>query len=235
MAKILLLESSTEVCSVALAKDGQLVDLEENREGLNHSELLTSFVETIFIRNNISASRLDAVAVSKGPGSYTGLRIGVSAAKGLCYAAGLPLIAISTLESMAKYLINHPEEFQLKVDECTLFCPMIDARRMEVYYSVYSHKGEIKEPVTAKVVTEDTFRDMLNEYKLVLYGNGAQKCKDIIVDKNAVFSEPQKASARFMAEIAEVYFKKQKFEDVAYFEPFYLKDFIATIPKNKVL
>jgi len=235
MALILSLESSTEVCSVALARDGNIIDLIENQEGLNHAKLLTSYVETIFKKNNISAFNIDAVAVSKGPGSYTGLRIGVSAAKGLCYAANKPLIAISTLESMAKYLIWNPDEFGLVIEDNTLLCPMIDARRMEVYNTIYNNEGRLMEPISARIVNDSIFAHLLKEHEIVFFGNGAEKCKSILNNKNALFLGPQKASARFMAILAEEYFVGNEFEDVAYFEPFYLKDFIATIPKNKII
>lgn len=235
MALILSLESSTEVCSVALSREGQLIDYEENHKGLNHSELLTSFVETIMHRNRIKASDVDAFAVSKGPGSYTGLRIGVSAAKGLCYASGKPLIAISSLDALAWYLLEHPGDYNLSINPETLLCPMIDARRNEVYCTLFDSKGNCIEPVSAKIIEEDTFKQYVSTYKVILLGNGAAKCRKILKDKNVKFTGPEKSSARFMAGLAEKKFVNKEFEDIAYFEPFYLKDFIATIPKNKVL
>ncbi len=235
MALILSLESSTEVCSVALSREGQLIDLEENQEGLNHSELLTFFVETIMHRNRIKASDVDAFAVSKGPGSYTGLRIGVSAAKGLCYASGKPLIAISSLDALGWHLLKNPGEYQVSLTPETLLCPMIDARRNEVYYTLFDHKGNCLEPISAKIIKEDSFKQYISKYRVILLGNGAAKCRKILTDKNIEYAGPEKSSAAFMAGLAEKRFENTDFEDVAYFEPFYLKDFIAVIPKNKVL
>jgi len=235
MALILSLESSTEVCSVALSHDGQLIDLEENQEGLNHSELLTSFVETIMHRNRIKASEVDAFAVSKGPGSYTGLRIGVSAAKGLCYASGKPLIAISSLDALGWHLLQNPQEYQVSLTPETLLCPMIDARRNEVYCTLFDYKGNCLEPISAKIIKEDSFKQHISTYCVILFGNGAAKCRKILKGENIEFSGPEKSSAVFMAGLAEKKFENKDFEDVAYFEPFYLKDFIAVIPKNKVL
>ena len=236
MATILNIETSTEVCSVSLAKNGELLFEEESTEGLNHSELLTVFIENIFKENNIDFETLDAVAVSKGPGSYTGLRIGVSVAKGLCYALNKPLIAISTLDAMAGYTVQNLNHFyKSSAYESVLLCPMLDARRMEVYTSVYNASGKQIEPITAKIIEEKSFISFLENNKMLFFGNGSEKCKSKIQHVNAVFQGPLKASARFMILLAEKKYKKKEFEDVAYFEPFYLKDFIATIPKNKII
>ncbi len=235
MSLFLLLESSTEVCSVALSSDEKLIDNIENLNGLNHSELLTVYIEELLKRNKIQISDIDAFVVSKGPGSYTGLRIGISAVKGLSYAAGKPIVGISTLDAMADYLSKYPEEFQLKTDDKTLICPMIDARRMEVYTALYNKSGEQIESISAKIIENSSFEKQLKENKIIYIGNGAQKCKDQITSKNALFNEPFKASARFMIPLAYKKFKNNDFEDVAYFEPYYLKDFVATIPKNKII
>ena len=232
MGTILLIESSTEVCSVALCKNGQTMALKENQEGLNHSEFLAVYIRDILKENNLAPSGLDAVAVSKGPGSYTGLRIGVSTAKGICYAANKPLIAISTLDAMADHCLNNPAEFGIKIDKNTLLSPMIDARRMEVYTSLYDHKGTTIEPISAKIIETGSYAQLLENNKILFFGNGAAKCKDTIVHKNALFVEPRKTSARFMAQLAEKSYNKNDFVDVAYFEPYYLKDFVATVPKN---
>ncbi|MFW6310237.1 MAG: tRNA (adenosine(37)-N6)-threonylcarbamoyltransferase complex dimerization subunit type 1 TsaB, partial [Prolixibacteraceae bacterium] len=158
MGQILNIETSTEVCSVALAKDGRLLFGEKNNEGLNHSELLTVFIEKLLHENAVAGGTIDAVAVSKGPGSYTGLRIGVSVAKGLCYALNKPLIAVGTLDAMGNYTARNPEEFNVGTSlKNTLFCPMIDARRMEVYTSLYDISGQQIEPVTAKIIDESSF------------------------------------------------------------------------------
>lgn len=237
MATILNIETATEVCSVNLARDGKILVEKESSEGLNHSRLLTVFIEEIFRENSFEPTQLDAVAVSKGPGSYTGLRIGVSVAKGLCYSLGIPLIAVGTIDALGTYTAVHKEKYlpDLTDAENTLFCPMIDARRMEVYTAFFNTKGEKIEPVSAKIIDENSFLEYLNQRKVLFFGNGAAKCKPAIVHPNALFAGPLKASARFMIKLAEEKYNNNTFEDVAYFEPFYLKNFIATIPKNKVI
>lgn len=236
MALILNIETSTEVCSVALSKNGELLFEKESQEGLNHSELLTVFIEGLFLKNNINMSTLDAVAVSKGPGSYTGLRIGVSVAKGLCYALEIPLIAVGSLDALGIFAAQNLSQFYvIPPDENLLFCPMIDARRMEVYTAIYNSKGEQIESVSAEIIDKNSFSNYFNQNKILFFGNGAEKCKQHLVNPKAVFQGPLKASARFMQKLAEVKYNKNEFEDVAYFEPFYLKNFIATIPKNKLI
>ena len=234
MATILNIETSTEVCSVVLAKDGEILFEKESAEGLNHSELLTVFIEELFTENNLQMNILDAIAVSKGPGSYTGLRIGVSVAKGLCYALDIPLIAIGTLDAMGFYASQDATSVSLAADN-VLFCPMIDARRMEVYTALYNSKGENVKPVSAEIIDEDAFSSFLENHKVLFFGNGAAKCKHLLMHSNALFDGPSKTSARFMISFAEKKYNNKEFENVAYFEPFYLKNFVATIPKNKVL
>lgn len=236
MALILNIETSTEVCSVSLAENGKTLFQKESSEGLNHSELLTVFIEDLFKENNLNMAGIDAVAVSKGPGSYTGLRIGVSVAKGLCYALDKPLLGIGSLEGMGTHVANYSKEFYgSESGEELLFCPMIDARRMEVYTALYNANGEEVLPVSAKIIDENSFSDYLKDKKVLFFGNGAAKCKEALGHKNAIFKGPAKTSAAFMQNMAEVKFSKKEFEDVAYFEPYYLKDFVATVPKNKVL
>jgi tRNA threonylcarbamoyladenosine biosynthesis protein TsaB len=237
MATILNIETATEVCSVNLARDGEILAEKESMEGLNHSRLLTVFIEEIFRENNFKPKHIDAVSVSKGPGSYTGLRIGVSVAKGLCYSLGIPLIAVGTLDALGKYAAQNRQQFIQGMEhaENALFCPMIDARRMEVYTALFNASGEKVEPVSAKIIDEKSFREHLNQHPVLFFGNGAEKCKPTLTHYNAVFSGPLKASARFMIKIAEEKYNNNEFEDVAYFEPFYLKNFIATVPKNKVI
>lgn len=236
MALILNIETSTEVCSVVLSKNGELLYEKVSSDGLNHSELLTVFIEQIFSENKIKLSDLDAVAVSKGPGSYTGLRIGVSVAKGLCYALNIPLIAISTLDSMGIFTSKNASLFVNDINAGkTLFCPMIDARRMEVYTALFNEKGENIKEISAEVIDENAFSEELKENKILFFGNGADKCKVHLTHDNALFSGPEKASAQFMQLLAEDKYKRKEFEDVAYFEPFYLKNFVATIPKNKII
>jgi tRNA threonylcarbamoyladenosine biosynthesis protein TsaB len=234
MALILNIETSTEVCSVNMSRNGQLIAERESIEGMNHSRLLTVYIDELFRETGIPASALDAVAVSKGPGSYTGLRIGVSVAKGLCYSLDIPLIAVGTLDVAGKYAAENHVKY-LAADNPvveTLFCPMIDARRMEVYTAIYNIRGEILEPVSAKIIDENSFSGLLQNHRILFFGNGAQKCRQTLVHPNALFTGPDKASARFMIKCAEEKYNNSHWEVVAYFEPFYLKDFVATVPRK---
>ena len=235
MGKILILESSTEVCSVALSNNGQLIDFLEDKNGQNHARLLTVYIDELLRKNNTAVSEIMAVAVSKGPGSYTGLRIGVSVAKGFCYANQIPLIAVSTLEAMAQEAIRISSDLLHQTEKPKLFCPMMDARRMEVYTCLFDENGKEIEPVSAKIITSTTFENELQKNTVVFFGNGAAKCKKEISSDNAIFIEQIYASATLMCKLAFESYTKKEFVDVAYFEPFYLKDFIATVPKNNVL
>lgn len=236
MVRILQLETSTEACSVALSENGKTILLKESVEGLNHAEKLTVFVEELLRENNIEPTILSAVAVSKGPGSYTGLRIGVSVAKGICYALNIPLISINSLRVLATYsAINYSRYLKGINEDNILFCPMIDARRMEVYTSLYNAKGKQLKPVSAEIIDNGFLLSYLEKNSVLFFGNGAKKCKDVITHPNAHFKGPETTSAQFMSEIAFDKYNKKQFEDVAYFEPFYLKDFVATIPKNKII
>ncbi|MFV0267926.1 MAG: tRNA (adenosine(37)-N6)-threonylcarbamoyltransferase complex dimerization subunit type 1 TsaB [Draconibacterium sp.] len=235
MATILNIETSTEVCSVSLTKHGETLFLKESTEGLNHSQLLTVFIEELFTSADFGKKELDAVAVSKGPGSYTGLRIGVSVAKGLCYGLNIPLIGVGSIDAMGHYAAENVADFYAESNENLLFCPMIDARRMEVYTAIFDKKGEMIQPVSAEIIDESSFGSLLEENKILFFGNGAEKCKAALTHPNAVFEGPAKTSARFMQKLSENKFNQREFENVAYFEPFYLKDFVATIPKNKIL
>ncbi|MFA8434163.1 MAG: tRNA (adenosine(37)-N6)-threonylcarbamoyltransferase complex dimerization subunit type 1 TsaB [Marinifilaceae bacterium] len=236
MALLLNIETSTSVCSVALARDGQIISLKENKEGMNHATLLTVFIENILKENELSPSDLDAVAISMGPGSYTGLRIGVSTAKGICFGANIPLIAINTLEAMA-YPIAKMEKVQnlLKNPETAWYCPMIDARRMEVYTAFFDGKNQLMKETSADIIDETSYLSTLDQRELIFFGDGSAKCNGTISHSNAHFLEEITPSAVNMAELAEEKFKENKFEDVAYFEPFYLKDFVATVPKKNIL
>ncbi len=229
MALIINIESTTDVCSVALGKDGEVLDYRENRDGRNHASLLTVYIEELLKAHAINANRLDAVAVSGGPGSYTGLRIGVSAAKGICFAAGIPLIAISPLQAMAHHVSGLPDV------GTTLLCPMIDARRMEVYSALYDSNNNIVDNVQAEIIDENTYSDILNDCSIAFFGNGSEKCQPFITHKNAFFLPDIHTSARFLVSLSERAFQNNLFEDTAYYEPFYLKDFVATKPKNQVL
>ena len=236
---ILLIETSTELCSVALSRGSQCLAVRENSEGRNHATMLTPFIDDLMKTCNVSIRQLDAVAVSSGPGSYTGLRIGLSTAKGLCYGGNVPLIAVSTLQAMSiGFVQQYPETRnpsgealnELKVE--TLLCPMIDARRMEVYTVLYNNDGRQMEEVSAKIITEQSFASWLDERPVYFFGNGAAKCRNIITHPNAVFPEGFAHSARYMIQPALQAYHEKRFEDVAYFEPFYLKDFIAG-PKKR--
>ena len=235
MAQILNIETSTEVCSVSIALNGQLLFKKESTDGLNHSKVLTVFIEQLLNENNLTAKSLDAVAVSKGPGSYTGLRIGVSVAKGLCYGLDIPLISVNSLEALGIFAAHNLDKYGLnKTENDFLFCPLIDARRMEVYTALYNLNGEEIKPVSAEIIDDQFLAGLLENQKILFFGNGAEKCKSTITHKNALFLGPQTASAEYMQIIAEEKFRKNEFEDVAYFEPFYLKNFVATIPRNKI-
>lgn len=194
---------------------------------MNHAALLSSFIEEAL---KTTGKKPDAVAVSSGPGSYTGLRIGVSTAKGLCYGWGIPLIAVSTLETMASQALK-----AIADNSKALFCPMIDARRMEVYSAFYNAKGEPVEGVSANIITETSFSETLEKQPVYFFGNGAAKCKTVLTHSNALFLENIVPLATDMIQLAERAFKNKQFVDVAYFEPFYLKEFQVTTPKNKVL
>ncbi|MCQ2375536.1 MAG: tRNA (adenosine(37)-N6)-threonylcarbamoyltransferase complex dimerization subunit type 1 TsaB [Salinivirgaceae bacterium] len=229
MALILSFETSTTVCSVALSRNGVIVDSQESFETKSHASLLTVFAQDILQRNSISAQELDAVAVSQGPGSYTGLRIGVSAAKGLCYSLGKKLLAVDTLKAMA---LMAADKVEAKPD---VFCAMIDARRMEVYCAMFDQQLNRISNTEAVVVDENSFAATLSGKKVAFFGDGAAKCMPVINSQNAVLVDGVYPSARYMAVLAEQSFAAGDFKDVAYFEPFYLKDFVATKPKNKVL
>ena len=231
MALILNIETSTSVCSVALAQDGKLLDYREINDDKSHAEVLTVFIQEIFSESNQNISDLDAVSVSMGPGSYTGLRIGVSVAKGICYAQKLPLIAINTLQSLAKNIFTDSK----LSNENTLAAPMIDARRMEVYSAIYDSNNNEQQETKAIVIDESSYIEFLDKQKLVFFGNGAEKCKSTITHKNAIFIDDYFCSAKNMIQISEDKFNEEQFEDVAYFKPFYLKSFVAIKSTKNVL
>lgn len=234
MAAILIIESSTEICSVALSVDGVLTDHAESGEGQNHARLITVFAQELLSRNNISADDLVAVAVSKGPGSYTGLRIGVSVAKGICYACQIPLISICTLEAMTRHVIGNRVNYHVPENKPALFCPMIDARRMEVYSELFDETGAVMKPISAIIVDENFLSEELAHNNVVFFGNGSEKCRKVIHSANALFIGHLDASAKFMCNLVWDAYNKKQFENVAYFEPFYLKDFVATVSKKNL-
>ena len=225
---ILHIETSTELCSVALSRGGDCLAVEENGEGRNHAAMLTSFIEHLLDENNVSAGQLDAVAISSGPGSYTGLRIGLSTAKGLCYGGNIPLISVSTLQAMSMGFV-----WQHHILPSALLCPMIDARRMEVYTALYDQEGRQIEKVSAEIITDQSFVSWLEGCQIFFFGNGAAKCRTAITHPNAVFSDHFAHSARYMIPSALKAYTEKRFEDTAYFEPFYLKDFIGTFTQNE--
>ncbi len=235
MAVILILETSTEVCSVALMEDGHIIDIIESKDGQNHARLVTVFADSLMERNNIKPNDLVAVAVSKGPGSYTGLRIGISTAKGICYASSIPLIAIGTLEAMSDHVMSNLEKYAISEEKPSLFCPMIDARRMEVYTMLLDENGNVLKPVTAEIIDESFFAGESNEKQLVVFGNGSAKCIPVLKSTNAIFVDGIEASAQHMGKLVWQAYINKRFENVAYFEPFYLKDFVATVSKKNML
>ena len=219
-----MIETATEVCSVALAKDGQLISLREISDGNSHSANVAVFLDEVLKEAGKIPKDLDAVAVSKGPGSYTGLRIGVSSAKGLSYGLSIPLISINTLKSMCKGVL----EKHKATDHSAFFCPMIDARRMEVYSAFYDGKLQMIRDVQADIVDENSYEEYLAQHPVYFFGNAALKCKEVLSKHpNAFFIEDIQLSAANMAELAEEKYKQAAFENAARFEPFYLKDFIA--------
>ncbi len=270
MALILNIETATTVCSVSLARDGELLSFKEQNGDYSHAENLTLFIEDVCKRANISLKDVDAIAVSKGPGSYTGLRIGVSTAKGLCYSLDKPLIAINTLKHLALSVLpilptlTTPDsqlptpdsqlptphsplptpDSQLPTPNSQLptpnsplpthLCPMLDARRMEVYCAVYDSKGNEVRATAAEIIDENSFGEIFKTSKIVFFGDGAAKCKGVLSHNiNAVFLDDIVPSAKDMIKLAEEAFNAKTFEDVAYFEPFYLKDFVAGKKKGE--
>jgi len=223
---ILQIETATTVCSVALARDGEVVAYKQLNERNVHAEIITLFIEELITTVAIKYSDLDAIAVSCGPGSYTGLRIGVSTAKGLCFALDKPLIAVETLAAMAQGVIDSNEHSNM------LLCPMIDARRMEVYTAVFDTKGNRIMATSAEIIDENSFAGLLKDHQILFFGDGAEKCRDILGENfNAVFLAGFTNSATHLTRQAFEKFNQKDFEDVAYFEPYYLKDFIAGTKK----
>ena len=228
MSCILHIETSTNVCSVAVSEDGKVIFDKADRTGNNHAEALGSFVDEAMSFADSHAIPLDAVAVSSGPGSYTGLRIGVSMAKGVCYALDLPLLSVPTLELMCVPILLCNEE----IEDDALLCPMIDARRMEVYAALYDRALKPVRGIQADVVDGDTYRQWLDQRPVYFFGNGAAKCMDTIAHPNAHLIEGIEPLAKWMMPLAEKKMLNDIYEDVAYFVPYYLKDFVAKTPKD---
>jgi len=239
MPLLLHIETTTKACSVGLSRDGQMAALRESVDkDYAHSNLLTVYIEELFAAAGVTPDQLDAVAVSSGPGSYTGLRIGVSAAKGLCYALDIPLIAVNTMRALAVVARNRittckgylsPNSLEL------LYCPMIDARRMEVYYALFDSKHRPIKETGAAIIDENSFKKQLESKKIIFFGDGAEKCRPLIQSKNALFLKDVWPSAKGMIQEAESKWEQKDFVNLAYFEPYYLKDFVAGKPKVKGL
>jgi tRNA threonylcarbamoyladenosine biosynthesis protein TsaB len=232
MAAILNIETATPLCSVALVINGRLMSLRETQEEKSHAARLTVYIEEILKEQGLQIKDLHAIAIGKGPGSYTGLRIGVSTAKGLCYGAGIPLIAVGTLRIMANYAKEILRERSFPLDENILLCPMIDARRMEVFSCLYNTSGEEKEPISAKIIDAATYARHLQTSKIYFFGSGMNKCRGVLSHPNAYFLDEIHPHAAALAALAEEKYQEKKFENLAYFEPFYLKEFVATVPKK---
>ena len=230
MPCLLHIETSTRVCSVALSEDGALLFHKEDMEGPSHAVSCGVFVDEALSFAESHAIPLDGVAVSQGPGSYTGLRIGVSMAKGVCYGRQVPLIALPTLKVLCVPVLLYHEE----IPQDALLVPMIDARRMEVYAAVYDRALREKRAVQPDVVNADTYLPWLEQGPVCFFGNGAAKCREVISHPNALFISDINPLAKYMLPLAEQAMARQEFQDVAYFEPFYLKEFIATKSKNLI-
>lgn len=224
MSKILLIETATKVCSIGISVNGQRISIRENDEQKSCSQVITVMIEEVMKESTIKLSELDAVAVSCGPGSYTGLRIGISTAKGICYGLNKPLISINTLEVLANgFKINGKNEAML--------CPLIDAKRNESYVAIYGRNLNQIIPPHPEIFNENSFEELLNKTMVYFFGDGSSKLKGIIKNhKNAIFEGPEYPSVAFMASSVEKKFCLNQFEDVAYFEPFYLKEFKSIRP-----
>lgn len=228
MSCILHIETSTNVCSVAVSHDGTVVYDKDDFSGPNHAEKLGVFVDEALSFIDQSLLTLDAVAVSSGPGSYTGLRIGVSMAKGICYGRDAKLISIPTLELLCvPVLLGHDE-----IEDDAFLCPMLDARRMEVYAGIWNRALKPVREISADIVTADTYKEYLDQHPIYFFGNGAAKCMDTIGSDNAHLIENIYPLAKNMMPLAEQRFNRGMFEDVAYFTPSYLKDYVAIKPKD---
>lgn len=235
MALILSIETTTSVCSVALAKNGNLLSLRELNSVNSHAEVLNGFIQEVLKESALSLQDLDAVAVSEGPGSYTGLRIGVSTAKGLCYSLDIPLINVSTLKALAAHT-KESLDAEVLQNKDLLFCPMIDARRMEAYTAHFSMEMLENRGVEAEVIDENTYLELLKKHHFVFSGDAAKKFMPLYAgNQNAHFYPEILLSAKGMMRFAEEKFNNQDFADLAYFEPYYFKAFIAGIPRVKGL
>ena len=229
MATILHIETATDVCSTTLSENGTSLFSKICTEGPSHATNLPVFIEETLAFAREHSKLPDAIAVSAGPGSYTGLRIGISTAKGLCYGLDAKLIAIDTLQLIAQNALSHVKESD------ALICPLIDARRIEVYTTIFDTNLAVVKPIEAKIIDETAFLDLLDKHIIYFCGNGAEKCKAMITHTNARFLSDIHPLANHMIHLAEQAYETHKFEDVAYFEPFYLKEFQATVAKKSII
>lgn len=228
MERILFIETSTELCSTALSEDGKIISVRENAER-KHASLTAPFIKEMLDEHNLSVKDCSAVCVSMGPGSYTGLRVGVSTAKGLCFGAGLPLMAIGSLDTLVWQAIGE----NLVPEGCKYIVPMIDARRMEVYTAVFTPDGKQVTETEPKIIDPESYSDLLAQGPVLFIGDGAGKCADLIKSPAATFVQTC-PRAKSMLVPAEKLYAEKHFEDTAYFEPFYLKEFVPTISKKSV-
>ena len=230
MSEIILIETSTSLCSAAIERDGEIISRRESTVPRSHASLTAVFIREMLDELGLKVSDCDAVCLSSGPGSYTGLRVGSSTAKGLCFGAGIPLISVGTLDLLAFQAIKE----NLLPRGCKAIVPMIDARRMEVYSAVYDTGGNRLSEVAPVIVDGNSFHELLSDSPVLFIGDGALKCKDVLgSNPNAVFAQAF-PNASAMAELAERAFKEKRFENTAYFEPFYLKEFVATVSRKKL-
>jgi tRNA threonylcarbamoyladenosine biosynthesis protein TsaB len=236
MTKILHIESATQICSVCISHDEDILGMRETQDPNSHSKLLTVFIEQLLDELNLNIHDLDAVALSLGPGSYTGLRIGASSAKGLAYGSGIPVIGLDSLQIMANGILHSTDLIPKQISGSNFILrPMIDARRMEVYTAAYNQHLDQLDKVRAVIIDQSSFSKELEEQAVIFFGNGAEKCAEVIHHPNAIHLPDIESSSLFMPSLALQKFRAADFLDTAYFEPFYLKEFIATIPKNKVI
>ncbi|MFT7085889.1 MAG: tRNA threonylcarbamoyladenosine biosynthesis protein TsaB [Vicingaceae bacterium] len=226
MSYLLAIETATKICSVGLFKDDELLLLKEEKGDYSHAENLADFTSKLLIESNLSVKDLSAIVVSKGPGSYTGLRIGVSFAKGLCYALKIPLISIDTLHALALGWV------QVGNPEVDLICPMIDARRMEVYSAIYSSKLQSLKSISADIIEVNSYSELIQDKTVVFIGDGAKKSQNLLQGEKRTFRGDFLPSAAYLGKEGYRKFQEAKFEDVAYFEPLYLKEFIALKSKK---
>lgn len=225
MENIILIETSTELCSAAIASDGKIISYKESTKPREHASLTAVFIDEMLKETGMKVSDCSAVCVSMGPGSYTGLRVGVSTAKGLCFGAGIPMLAVGTLDTLV-WQAGDRTDYKYII-------PMIDARRMEVYTAVFAPDGKQLTDTEAKIIDADSFSDLLEEGPVLFIGDAAEKCSKVILHPNAHFEQCYpKASSMLIPAMAE--YKEKRFKDVAYFEPFYLKDFVATTSRKKL-